>query len=142
MRRTPLRKEGKQKISVVQRKLWELCKQIIRKRYGNSCYTCGASGLMGSNWHTGHLWAKASLGASLKYDLRILRPQCYKCNIHHGGAGAVFYASMLANHGEKYMRDLERDKQVSVKALDHYLSLIDEYQKIVDNEEGIAFVLQ
>lgn len=131
MKRTPLAKKGKQKISVVQRKLWELCKQITRLRHGNSCYTCGASQLIGSNKHTGHMWAKASLGAFLKYDLRLLKIQCYKCNIHHGGAGAVFYARMLRENGQEYMDQLERDKQVSVKALDHYLKLIPEYELIL-----------
>lgn len=129
-RSKPLRKEGKQSISLIQRKIWLECKRIIRKRYGNSCFTCRASQLMGSNWHTGHLWAKASLGAHLKYDLRVLRPQCYKCNIHHGGAGALFYQRMLKENGQEYMDALERERQVSVKAYDHYLKILEEYKCI------------
>lgn len=132
MKRTPLRKKGKQKISVVQRKLWELCKQIIRKKYGNTCYTCGALGLSGSNWHTGHLWAKASLGAYLKYDLRVLRPQCYHCNINLGGRGADFYARMLKEIGEEKMAQLQKDRQVTVNAMDHYLKIIKEYTEILE----------
>lgn len=131
MKRTRLAKKGKQPISKIQRMLWELCKQIIRKQYGNTCYTCPASNLQGSNWHTGHLWAKASLGAYLKYDLRVLRPQCYKCNIHHGGAGAVFYARMLKENGQEYMNQLERDRQITVKAYDHYLKLTAEYEELL-----------
>lgn len=130
MRKTALRKKGKQKISVIQRKIWEHCKRIIRSRYENSCYTCGVKNLMGSNWHTGHLWAKASLAASLKYDLRILRPQCYKCNIHHGGAGAIFYARLLKEIGPEAMAKLEADRQVIVKAYDHYEKILSEYEKI------------
>ena len=131
MKKVPLRKKGKQKISVVQRKLWELCKQIIRKRHGNTCYTCGATGLAGSNWHTSHMWAKASVGAFLKYDLRILRPACYVCNIHHGGRGADFYRNMLREIGEENMEQLEKDRQVTVNAMTHYLKLLEEYQKLV-----------
>jgi hypothetical protein len=133
MKRTPLRKKGKQKISVVQRKLWELCKQIIRKKYGNTCYTCGALGLSGSNWHTGHLWAKASLGAYLKYDLGVLRPQCYHCNINLGGRGADFYTRMLSEIGEEKMAQLQKDRQVTVNAMDWYLKLIKEYTEILNN---------
>ena len=125
-----LKKQSKQKISVLQRKLWDECKRIIRTRHGNVCYTCGATGLAGPNWHTGHLYPKASVGAYLKYDLRILRPQCYHCNINLGGNGAVYYRKMESEFGREYMDQLEGDKQVIVKAYDHYLVLLGEYQKI------------
>lgn len=136
MKRTPLRKKGKQKISVIQRKVWELCKQIIRKKYPNVCYTCDTKGLSGSNWHTGHLYAKASLGAFLKYDLRVLRPQCAKCNLFFGGMGAVFYTRMFRENGEKYMNQLEKDKQITVKAYPHYEKLINEYTEILYEDKG------
>jgi len=129
VKRTKIRKQSKEKISVIQRKIWEHCKRIIRTIYPNVCYTCGATGLEGSNWHTGHMWAKASLGAYLKYDLRVLRPQCYNCNINHGGAGADFYKRMLKEIGEEAMAQLERDRQVTVKAYDHYVKVLSEYQK-------------
>jgi hypothetical protein len=131
MKRTKLKKKGKQKISIIQRKLWELCKQVIRMRHGNICYTCHTTGLSGSNWHTGHLFPKASVGAYLKYDLRILRPQCYNCNINHGGRGADFYARMLKEIGQEKMEELQRDRIVIVKAYDHYISLIPKYEEIL-----------
>jgi len=126
--RKGLRRQSKQKISVLQRKIWELCKQIIRKRYSNVCYTCGKTGLIGLNWHTGHLWAKGSLGAYLKYDLRVLRPQCYGCNIHRSGMGADFYRKMLKEIGQEKMDELERDRQKIVSAYDHYLKIYEEYK--------------
>jgi hypothetical protein len=130
LKRTRIKKTSKQSISVIQRKLWEECKRIIREQFGNTCYTCGAKNLSGSNLHTGHLWAKASLGAYLKYDIRVLRPQCYRCNIHLGGAGADFYKKMLRTEGEDYMKRLEADRNITVKAYDHYLSLLEEYKNI------------
>jgi hypothetical protein len=126
----PLKRKSNQKISVIQRKLWDECKRIIRARHGNQCYSCGAKDLVGSNWHTGHLWAKAALGAYMKYDLRVLRPQCYKCNIHHGGAGADFYLRMWEENGAEYMEKLKQDRNVTVKAYDHYLNLLNEYEKL------------
>ena len=131
-----LKKQSKQKISVIQRKLWELCKQIIRHSYPNTCYTCGRTQLSGLNWHTGHLWAKASLGAYLKYDLRVLRPQCYNCNINLGGLGAEFYRRMFIIEGQEYMETLVADRQKSVKALEHYLTLINTYQKLLEQLTG------
>ena len=132
MKKSKLRKAGKQKISVIQRRIWMLCKEIIRKRYSNSCYTCGATRLTGSNWQTGHLWAKASLGSFMKYDLRILRPQCASCNLWRGGMGAEFYRRMLKENGQAYMDQLERDKRKIVKSYDHYQKLIIEYTALCD----------
>lgn len=132
MKRTKLRSKGVQTISKVQRELWELCKQIIRKKYGNICFTCGRGNLEGCNWHTGHLFPKASLGAFLKYDLRVLRPQCYKCNINYGGNGAVFIENIRLRDGDNYISEIINDKNKTVKALDHYLKLIEEYKLLLN----------
>lgn len=128
MKTTKLAKKSKLSISKIQRQIWEECKRIIRRDYGNTCYTCGKGGLEGSNWHTGHLWAKASLGAYLKYSLDVLRPQCYFCNINCGGQGAIFYKKMLDEKGKKFMEQLEKDKQVTVKAIDHYIEILAKYK--------------
>lgn len=133
LKRTPLKKVSKQSISLLQRKLWEECKRIVREQFGNVCYTCGAKGLQGSNWHTGHLYPKASVGAYLKYDLRILRPQCYNCNINLGGNGAVYYEKMVKIEGQDYLDRINKDKQISVKAYDHYQKLLEEYKTIKFN---------
>lgn len=130
MKRGTLKKKSKQKISTIQNKIWEHCKRLTRTRYGNVCYTCGQVNLSGSNWHTGHLWSKASLGAYLKYSLNVLRPQCYNCNINRGGQGADFYARMLKEIGSEAMEKLESDRQVTVKAYDFYIELLEKYQKL------------
>lgn len=130
MRKSRLKKTSKQSISKIQRELWEHCKRIIRAKYGNTCYTCGRGGLEGSNWHTGHLYAKASIGAYLKYDLRVLRPQCYFCNINCGGRGADFIENMRLIEGNAYVDAIIADKNKTVKAYDHYLKLLEEYKKI------------
>lgn len=130
MKKSKLKKKSKASISLIQRKIWQLCKEITRKRYGNSCYTCFRTGLVGSNWHTGHLWPKASLGAFMKYDLRVLRSQCYHCNINLGGNGAVYYVHVLKEIGPEAMAKLESDRQVMVKAYDHYLKTLVDYQQI------------
>lgn len=75
-------------------KVWEECKRIIRLRYGNKCFTCPASNLEGSNWHTGHGKNKGSLPLKYKYDLRNLRPQCMLCNVHRGGMSDIFVTKL------------------------------------------------
>ena len=128
LKRGKLKKKSKQSTSLIQRKIWEHCKRIIREKYGNTCYTCLATGLSGPNWHTGHLLAKASLGAYLKYDLRLLRPQCYKCNIHHGGRGADFIENMRKIEGNEYVNQILADRNKTVKAYDHYQKILIEYE--------------
>lgn len=119
-----MKKQSKQSISKIQRDIWVEIKRIVRRDQPNVCYTCGRQNLEGTNWHCGHMWAKASLGAYLKYDLRIIRSQCYHCNINLGGAGADFYKRMLKEIGKKKMEQLEKDRQKTVKAYDFYFELL------------------
>jgi len=130
VKKTKLKKVSKQPISKIQRQIWVECKRIIRSKYRNTCYTCGRKGLEGSNWHTGHMLAKVSLSAYLKYDLRILRPQCYFCNINCGGRGAEFIDNMRRIEGDKYVDEILKDKQKTIKAYDHYVLLLIQYKNI------------
>lgn len=127
-----MKKKSKQSISLIQRKIWDECKRIVRSKYKNVCYTCGRVGLEGSNWHTGHLLAKASLGAYLKYDLRLLRPQCYNCNINLGGNGAIFIENMRERDGDAYVDAILTDRNKSVKAQDWYETLLEHYKKLTE----------
>lgn len=119
-------------ITALKNKVWSECKRIIRARYGNTCYTCGRGGLEGSNWHTGHMLPKASLGTYLKYDLRLLRPQCYHCNINLGGNGAIFYTTMVATEGQEYVDKIMSDRKVEARATNHLNFLLLSYKAIVD----------
>lgn len=128
IKRGKLKKVSKQKISTLQVKLWEQCRRIIKEKYGNVCYTCGAKELTSSNWQIGHLLPKASLGANLKYDLRILRPQCFRCNINMGGNGAIFSQNIRNLEGEEYLEKILQDRQKTVKAYDWYEQLLEQYK--------------
>jgi len=75
-------------------KLWAECKRIIREKYPNACYTCGVQGLEGSNWQTGHGKPKGALTLQFQYDIRNLRPQCMRCNVHLGGMQDIFMAKL------------------------------------------------
>jgi hypothetical protein len=131
-----MRKQSKQPISLIQRKIWEEIKRIIRARYLKrgcsetwTCYTCGRN-CRGVNCHTGHMLPKASLGAYLKYDLRLLRIQCYNCNINLGGNGAIFIEKMRKIEGDEYVDQILKDRQKTVKAYDFYVELLEKYKKI------------
>ena len=135
MKRTKLNKIGKQPISKIQKKLWIECRRVADIIYKPQngvfkCYTCGRA-ISGSNKQLGHVpWPKSVLGANLKYDMRCLRWQCYHCNINCGGMGTEAYKKMLREEGKAYMDKLEKERQESVKAMDFYLQLLDEYARM------------
>lgn len=130
MKRTKLRRKSKSPQKKLEDLIWQECRRITFEQYGTDCYTCKQKNLVGRNLHCGHMWPKASLGASLKYDIRILRPQCYSCNINLGGQGAIFYKKMLKDEGKIYVNKLEQLRNVTVKAMDHYKILLEEYKTI------------
>lgn len=131
MKRTALKRKSKSPQRKLEDELWQECRRIVKEQFGNDCYTCRAKNLQGSNCQLGHVpWAKASLGAYLKYDIRVLRYQCMRCNCHLGGMGAEAYKRMLKEEGKVYMDKLEQDRNVTVKSTDHYTKLLNEYRTI------------
>jgi hypothetical protein len=114
----------------IEEKLWKECRRIIFKKYGNTCYTCGANNLEGANLQLGHCIPRSVGGAFLRYDLRNLRPQCFRCNIHGGGCGAFFVRNLTEEIGKKAVDQMFKDKQKIVKAINHYSKLLKEYESL------------
>lgn len=132
-----LKKKKKVSVSTLKKKLWELCKQIIRLTYANkdgswNCYTCGRRIDTPANAQTGHFLASSVCGAYLRHDLRNLRIQDYYCNINLGGNGATFYKLMVEREGQEYVDQIFKDKQKIIKADEiWYSDKISEYEKIL-----------
>jgi len=133
MKKTRLQRKSRSEIRKIQDELWQLCRERCFERDNKDgvidCYTCSAKDIQGCNRQLGHLWAKASLSAVLKYDIRILKFQCYKCNIHYGGQGAIFYDKLRKEIGDEEMDALIKLKNQPplVNAKDWYLKQIEEY---------------
>lgn len=133
MKRSSLRRRSKSPQKKLESELWQECRRIIEEQYGTNCYTCSAKNLQGKNRQLGHVpWPKASLGAYLKYDIRVLRYQCFRCNINMGGNGALAYARMTREEGKSYMDKLEHDRNITVKSTlstkEWYAKLLEEYK--------------
>lgn len=96
--KTPLQKpktvpRGKKKapsIRILKNELWREVKRITRERHGTTCYTCGATGLEGSNLQSGHGKTMGALPLRHKYDIRNIKVQCMRCNLHLGGCQDIF----------------------------------------------------
>ena len=71
----------------------------------------------------------------MKYDLRILRPQCYNCNINHGGMGVVFWKNMEKEIGkraaDKLYLECQASKAGGTNARAHFTNLIATYKVIL-----------
>jgi len=137
VKKTPLKRKSKTPEAKLREKLWELCKQIIRKRYINkdgtwNCFTCGKRIDEPAKAQTGHFIPSAAGGAFLRYELRNLRIQDYYCNINLGGNGTEFYKRLVEAEGQEYVDQLFRDKQKIIKADIIWLqSKLTEYEKLI-----------
>jgi len=65
-------------------------KALTIKVHGNDCFTCPQKNLQKSNCQLGHVpWPRSILSPECIFDTRFTRIQCFSCNIHRGGMGAV-----------------------------------------------------
>lgn len=114
--------------------LWELCKQYCRKKWGNTCYTCGRGNLSGSNWHTGHAIPSALCPFELDYHPDNLRPQDYFCNINLGGNGSAFIEKLRLDNGQDYIDNLFKMKnqpKITKPTLEDYQEYIEKYKQLI-----------
>lgn len=127
-------KKRKQKTPLQKSKdeLWDLCKEVIRKRDGDICTSCGAQGLVGRNWQTGHFIPSSTCGAYLRYELRNLHSQCYYCNMNLGGNGAIFYKELVKKYSQKFVDtlfELKETKKGMQADILFYQDKIQEYEQ-------------
>ena len=84
MKKSPLKKKSKVKISVLKRKLWEVFSLYIRTRDKFTCFICGRRG-EGGAIHAGHFIPKSVGGIALYFHEDNVHACCYHCNINLGG---------------------------------------------------------
>lgn len=122
MKKTKLQKKGKQKISVLKRKLWVLFSAYIRKRDKGICFICGRK-CEGSGYHAGHFIPKSVCGIGLYFDEDNVHGCCYNCNINLGG-NLYLYGQKL---GDKANELYKRKQEINKWREEDYLRLIDKY---------------
>ena len=114
-------------------RLWQLCKEIVRKRYGNTCYTCGKKGLFGSNWHTAHFIPSSICSAELRYELRNLRPCCYHCNVNLSGNWPAYEKALLKEGVDiGYLKRWNEETKGESYRLDWFEEQIERYQLLLE----------
>ena len=129
----------------LENKIWQLCRQITTKKYGNTCYTTGQQNLTGANMQIGHGKPKGALPLRYKYDLRNLRPQSFYANIHMGGMTDIFIAKLeQEKDGLEFLQEActkidgywqikHIPPMTSMEAQFFLIQKIEEYKEILNN---------
>ena len=126
------------KIKTLENKLWILCKEITRLKYINTCFTCPKEDLFGKELHTGHFLKKRILPYEMKYDLRILRNQCSRCNLRGNGNEGLYAINLVKTEGVEYLLQIDSDVRYyslveemgTAEKREYLLKKIDEYKQI------------
>ena len=120
-------------VSWLDKAIWKECRRIKQKDQ-KTCYTCFRKNLEKANCQLGHYYPKGALGAKMKHDLRILRWQCYFCNLMLGGRGGDFRAHMRKEIGDEAEQALFNECRISkgepIKAKDFYIELLVKYKAL------------
>ena len=136
------KKKAAPSISKLKAKLWPLVSLYVRRSAAGSngyvaCVTCGGVYLV-AQIHAGHFVPQAR-GNSVKYDLRNIHPQCFRCNINLGGNPSAYAVYMLDRYGEQVIRELERRAHDTVKySRGDYEAMIEDFSgKLANLDQGI-----
>ena len=135
MKRKRLRKRSRTPLAKAKAKLWKALKVVIHKRDDSKCITCGKEKLVGSNRHAGHFLPSAACGGFLRYDIRNVWSQCARCNLFESGAGAEYTRALEAHFTRKFVDQIIKDKQVSIKLDVDYITRLTEYYETLAEEE-------
>lgn len=126
-------RKSKSDLQKLKKALWDECRRITRARHGNTCYTCGKTGLEGSNWQTGHFISSSICSVALRYHLDNLRPQCYNCNINKSGFWTAFEDHLVRDFGKGFpeiLKELNRNTKGLQYDILYYQDKLDEYKRL------------
>jgi hypothetical protein len=119
----------------LKKELWSLVSRYVRMsaadRNGNcTCYTCGTVG----HWkemQAGH--GVSGRGNAILFELKVIRPQCYPCNMHKHGNYEVFIPKLVHEIGLDEYEDLVVSKSIVRKLFSAwYLGEIAFYKARID----------
>lgn len=105
------------KASTIKKKAWDWCSKYIRLKHSDkngfvACYTCGKIMFWqsGNQMQAGHGFS--GRGNSILFEEKILRPQCYSCNVGKYGNLDVFHAKLIKEYGPKFLDQMNKQKNI------------------------------
>lgn len=128
-----IKKIKKVSLSSLDKKLWKIFSEYIRKRdrkEGEYCFcvSCGAA----RHWKgmdAGHFIPRQHQG--VKYDERNVAAQCKPCNGFEGGAQYKYGLALRKMYGDGIIKELEIKKRLNKNMLTRlwYLGAIEHYKE-------------
>lgn len=132
LKKTPLKKESKTKVSTLKRKLWTVFSKYIRLRDKGICFTCNRK-CEGFGYHAGHFISKAVGGIELYFDEDNVNGQCYNCNINLGGNQYEYAKRLGFTKAEmlsaKKRRIVKWTVQNYEEKIEYYTNKLKEYER-------------
>lgn len=133
MIRRKLKRRKKGELTKLKDKLWLLCRQLTKKKYGNTCYPCGRLVPDGKGMHTGHYITSSLCSTAIRFDLRNLRPSCYHCNINLSGNWPAYQKAMeqeVPGITETLLKENETTKGITYP-LEWFEERISQYESLL-----------
>lgn len=148
-----MKKKGrKPSIKAEKEKLRTLLHRAIRERDGNTCISCGRSGLvaaLGGTWQAGHLFAVGS-HPSVQFHPWNIASQCSQCNSSvpmrggRGGNHAAYSAEFIRRRGLETFLALDAASKQSTQLRVHDLielraalsGGLEQYQRVYFSKTG------
>ena len=131
-----IKKDKLPTIKSLEAKVWKECVRIIRKRYDHVCIACSKPA-QGKNLHTGHYFRKKFIPLQMKYDIRLLRPECSYCNLRLYGNLEWYTINLIKQEGADYLLDIAEDiefykeEKLDVKQQREFLTRLLEKYKLL-----------
>jgi hypothetical protein len=92
------RKKSLKPLPKVRDRVWKQFAAYVKERDGNTCFSCRKPGLVGQNWHAGHMFPSGN-NSVIRYEPKNVHSQCGRCNCWLGGNGAAYVAHFLEVYG-------------------------------------------
>lgn len=87
-------------------KAWKLTSEYVRRKANGRCYTCERV-FEFSELNGGHFREKIG-NAGGYFDLRNIKPQCYRCNRVRHGEKEIYATKLVKEYGATVLEDLRR----------------------------------
>lgn len=135
-RKAKPKKRQKSELALFKKKLWRKFADFVKKRDGNTCFSCGKTPLIGNDWHAAHCFSAGKYPA-LRWRLDNVFSGCAKCNIWLKGNYVEFHARYKECFGqEKYDELFSHRNDVKQWRLED----LKEVERMIDGNDQVQVV--
>lgn len=101
-------KKPKRPVALYEKDLKKVLYPYIKKRDGNTCFSCGKLNLEGRDWNAGHFFPASWCNFVYRYDPRNIHSQCSYCNRYLHGNYPMYRIAMVKHYGNRVVNEIEK----------------------------------